>query len=155
MKKVLILFASVLFFTACGSMFSSGSKTDSLYYWGYVDSRGATEYERLAYRDYKKQSPESMCALLVAYEEMIAHPGGTRMVPPPGICAEYGFLLLQPETAVNFLEHATDQQKKVYENAGDYSSYFIDKGKDLFQKEMELYPESAVFIGPLYKKIAK
>jgi len=154
MRKLLITAASVLLLASCGIL-DNGSKTGALYYWGYVDSNGATDYERLTYRDYKKQSPEAMCALLVAYESMIAHPGGTRMIPPPGICAEYGFLLLQPETAVNFTEYATDQQKKVFENAGDYSSYFLTKGKELFQKEMELYPESAAFIGPLYKKIAK
>jgi len=153
MRKALIITASVLLLASCGSL-NNGS-TGSLYYWGHVDSRGASDYERMAYRDYKKQSPEAMCALLVAYEEMTAHPGGTRMVPPPGICAEYAYILLQPETAVNFMEHATDQQKKVFENAGDYSAYFQARGKELFQKEMELYPESAVFIGPLFKKIAK
>ncbi|MCQ2183128.1 MAG: DUF4810 domain-containing protein [Bacteroidales bacterium] len=155
MRKSLILLASVLLLSSCGTLFNNGGGNGSLYNWGYVDSRGTTDYERLAYRDYKKQSPEAMCALLVAYEEMVAHPGGTRMVPPPGICAEYAFILLQPETAVNFLEYATDSQKKVFENAGDYSSYFQAKGKELFEREMELYPESAVFIGPIVKKIVK
>lgn len=153
MKKSVIFLGFVMLLCSCGSTYMGNNAP--LYYWGSIDANGASDYERLAYRDYKKQSPESMCALLVAYQDIVAHPGGTRMVPPPGVCAEYGYLLLQPETAINFMEHATDAQKKVFENPADYSAYFSSRGKELLQMEMELYPESQVYIGPLVKKLGK
>lgn len=149
MKKFLILLSAAALLCSCGTT------TGPLYYWGANDSNGTSAYQNAAYRHYKKQSPEAICALLVTYENMIAHPGGTRMVPPPGICAEYGYLLLQPESAINFMEHATAQQKKVYENSADYAAYFQSRGKELLQMEIDNYPESAVFIQPLIKKLAQ
>ena len=81
-------------------------------------------------------------------------PGGSRQVPPPGICAEYGYILLLPETAETFLNNATTAQKKLFKS-DDYGVLFTERGKEMLQKEIELYPESAKFIEPLIKKLAR
>lgn len=132
---------------------SSCGMTNSLYYWGGTHS-GTTAYESIAYQTYDKQTPKSICNLVAVYEEMVTKPGGTRQVPPPGICAEYGYLLLQPETAETFLNNATSAQKKLFQSE-DYSAIFLERGKEMLLKEIELYPESAKFIEPLIKKLAR
>lgn len=137
-----------------GAMFlSSCGTTSTLYYWGGMQS-GTTAYENLAYQSYDKQTPKSICNLVAVYENMISKPGGIRQVPPPGICAEYAYLLLKPETAAVFLEHATSSQKRLFKTE-DYGSLFREKGKELLEKEIEYYPESAQFIEPLRKKLVK
>lgn len=126
-----------------------------LYNWGsYRSSKGASDYEVTMYDYYHTQSPQSVCALLCQYEYMVKHPGGTRGVIPPGICAEYGYLLLQAETAATFLSHATKKQKETYGPMGDYGPLFREKGMEMLQREMELYPESSVFIEPLIQKFS-
>lgn len=146
MKRVFYLAIAVVLFSSC-------SMTKSLYYWGGIQN-GTTTYENLAYQSYDKQTPKSLCNLVAAYENMVTNPGGTRQVPPPGICAEYGYLLLQPETAETFLNNATPIQKKLF-SSEDYSALFQERGKEMLQKEIELYPESAKFIEPLIKKLAR
>ena len=147
MRKVLIALASAALLCSCGT------PTTTLYYWGgYSD--GATAYEHLAYKSYDKQSPQSICGLVAVYENMVSHPGGSRQVPPPGICAEYGYLLLQPETATTFLENASSSQKSLF-GSTDYSVLFRERGQEMLEKEIEYYPESAKFIEPLIKKLAK
>ena len=146
MKRLLWAIIGLVVLSSCGP-------TYTLYNWGGT-SGGATVYEDLSYKSYKTQTPESLCALLVAYEQMVNNPNELRQVPPPGICAEYGYLLLKPETAVTFMNAATNRQKAVYGSA-DYSALFTAKGKEMLQKEMELYPESVKFIGPLLKKLAR
>ena len=132
--------------TSCGV-------TASLYYWGGTRN-GFTTYDHLAYKHTDKQTPEFICKLICMYEDMIKHPGGTRMAIPPGICAEYGYLLLIPENAAIFAEHATASQKRAFAS-GDYASFFAEKGKEMLQKEIELYPESAKFIAPLIERLCK
>ena len=122
-----------------------------MYYWGGW-MNGATAYENLAYKDYKTQTPEAICKLVCVYEDMVSSPGGTRQVPPPGICAEYGYLLLQPDTATTFTEKATSQQKQIFKGS-DFSVIFSERGKEMLQKELEYYPESKQFIEPLIKKL--
>lgn len=146
MKKVLVLMLSVMMLSSCGM-------TSSLYYWGGTQN-GTTAYENLAYQSYDKQTPKSICDLVVVYERMVSNPGGTRQVPPPGICAEYGYLLLQPETAETFLNNATYTQKQLFKT-DNYSVFFQERGKEMLEKEIELYPESARFIKPLIKKLAR
>ena len=146
MKRLLILAFVSLGLASCGL-------TSSLYYWGGTQN-GATAYENLAYRNYDKQSPESICKLICMYEDIVSNPGGTRKMPPPGICAEYGYMLLIPENATIFTEHATAMQRKTFAS-GDYASFFPEKGKELLQKEIELYPESAKFIAPLIERLCK
>lgn len=148
MKKLLIVMGLGLLLGSCTT------KT-YLYNWGsYRSSKGASDYEVTMYDYYHTQSAESVCALLCQYEYMVNHPGGTRGVIPPGICAEYGYLLLQAETATTFLSHATKSQKETYGQMDDYGSLFREKGMEMLQREMELYPESSVFIEPLIKKFS-
>lgn len=146
MKKALLLILAVVLLSSCGP-------TNALYYWGGAQN-GTTAYENLAYQSYDKQTPKSVCNLVAVYEKMVTNPGGIRQVPPPGICAEYGYLLLRPETADIFMKNATDVQKKLFQS-DDYGVLFSERGKEMLRKEMELYPESARFIEPLIKKLAR
>ena len=125
MKRLLTFVALLFCFTSCG--------VTSLYYWG-GSQNGATAYENLTYKNYDKQTPESLCKLICMYEDIISNTGGKRQLPPPGICAEYGYLLLIPENAVIFAEHATAMQKRLLYSS-DYPSFFSAKGKELLKKE--------------------
>ena len=146
MKNMLILVLVSFALISCGI-------SSSLYYWG-GEQNGTTTYENLAYKNYDKQTPESLCKLICMYEDIVSTPGGTRKMPPPGICAEYGYMLLIPENAAIFAEHATSMQKRIFAS-GDYASLFPQKGKEMLQKEIELYPESAKFIAPLMERLCK
>lgn len=142
------LIGLVLLFTI-----SSCSTTKSLYYWGGGQSQ-ATKYEALAYLNYDKQTPKSLCLLVCMYEDLMKKPGGLRQVPPPGICSEYGYLLLLPETSEIFIKNATAAQKRSFLRS-DFAQYFPEYGMILLNKEMEFYPESARFLKPLIEKIRK
>ena len=144
MRKLFLLILFAFCLTSCGT---------SLYYWGGTQN-GATVYEHLAYKNYDKQTPESICKLICMYDEIVTYPGGSRKVPPPGICAEYGYLLLKPETAGIFANHATAMQKKTF-SSSEYETFFQERGKQLMLKEIELYPESAKFIAPLIERLSK
>lgn len=146
MKRLLILAVASLSLASCGV-------TSTLYYWGGIQN-GATTYENLAYRNYDKQTPESICKLICMYEDIVTNPGGTRNTPPPGICAEYGYMLLIPENAEAFANYATSLQKRTFAST-DYASFFPERGKEMMQKEIELYPESAKFIAPLIERLCK
>ena len=145
MKKILFI-ATIAFLTSCAPQ--------RMYYWGSKPSsdKGTSRYEELAYQNYDKQSPESVCELICLYEDMVSHPGGTRKVVPPGICAEYGFLLLQESTAETFEKHASRKQKKIFSST-EYSALFPEKGEEMLKKEMELYPESVKFLTPIIKQL--
>lgn len=122
-----------------------------LYYWGSY-GEGTTLYEKLAYQQYDKQTPEAVCALVCLYEDMVTNPGGARKVVPPGIYAEYGFLLLQPTTAEYFAMNASKKQRRMFASS-DYGAFFSERGEEMLAKEMELYPESVKFIEPLLKRV--
>ena len=147
MKKLLIFVASLVVFASCTS-------TQDLYNWGVpVNGDNFTRYDELSYNSYDKQSPQSICELLCFYEYMITNPGGVRNIVPPGICAEYGYLLLKPETAGMFLQYATAKQKKVFGGMDDYSTLFYEKGIQMMEREMELYPESVTFLTPILNQM--
>lgn len=146
MRRLLPALAALLMFASCGP-------SNALYYWG-PSGNGVSGYENAAYRNYKTQTPESICDLLYVYEQIVSHPDGTRKMPPPGICAEYGYLLLQPDTAEVFYRNANDRQRRLFGNLTDYSGLFREKGEEMLRSEMVYYPESATFIGPLLKRLA-
>lgn len=146
MRKIILVALTTVLLSSCGF-------TSSLYYWG-GSIGGTTKYEDLAYKSYDKQTPKSICDLVAVYENMVTKPGGSRQMPPPGICAEYGYLLLQPETATTFMNNASSSQKGLF-GSDNYDVLFQERGKEMLEKEIELYPESAVFIEPLIKKLAK
>ncbi len=146
-RLAICLLAAGLLLSACGPT------AQVLYYWG-GESEGVTEYERLSYRSSAKQSPESICAMLVMYERLVNNPGGWRQVPPPGVCAEYGWLLAQPETLAAFMETASARQKEML-TYGLSSAAFMERSRELFEMEMRYYPESIVFIKPLAERLFK
>ena len=116
--------------------------------------QGVSAYESLSYKRADKENPKVICQVIEMYEDLLANPGGLRKMPPPGICAEYGYLLLNQDTAEIFAKHATSMQKRTFDSA-DYAASFPEKGKQLMLKEIELYPESAKFIAPLIERLCK
>lgn len=150
MKKALVLIGITLLLSSCVE------QRHTLYNWGYrSSSKNATEYESLLYDNYHKQSPESVCALLCQYEYMVTNTGGLRNTIPPGICAEYGYLLLSRDTAETFNNSATKKQKETMGVSGDYAALFREKGLKMLRMEIALYPESSVFIQPLIQKFSQ
>lgn len=135
-----------LFITSCG--------TTSLYYWGNNTMQGVSAYESLSYKRTDKESPKVICKVIEMYENLLAHPGGSRQVPPPGICAEYAYMLLQPEIIDIFNNNATVVQKNIFDNS-IYGCDPTHKAIKLFEKEIELYPESSRFILPLLNRVNK
>ena len=142
MRKLLIFAAGALLSFSC-------TGPQSLYDWGGTTG-GTCSYDYYSYRTFKTRDGRDLCNLICTYERMVSSPGGIRQTPPPGICAEYGYLLLQPQTAETFAQYATPEQKRLFGN--DFATSFFEKGNQLIQKEMELYPESQVFLMPLYRK---
>lgn len=97
----------------------SCATTPTLYSWGH--------YEATSHAVSKTPSEKNIKQLIKTYEELINHPKGTRKLPPPGICAEYGYLLIKQ---------------------GD-----TERGRKLLEQEISLYPESAIFINNLLKQL--
>ena len=109
MKKIMLIVATIMLLSSCA--------TTNMYYWG-ATSNGASKYESLAYNNYDRQTPESICDLIVLYEDMVNNPGGSRNVVPPGICAEYGYLLLQEHTVEYFEKYAGEYDGVLHINIG-------------------------------------
>lgn len=85
-------------------------------------------YDEAIYTYTKNSDEKSVEQLLAVYEQMIKKTG-SRQVPPPGLYADYGFLLIQK---------------------GE-----VEKGKELLKKEIALYPESTHFVGLILKRVEK
>ncbi len=114
MKKILLFGFSLFMLTSCMT-------STSLYDW--------KNYETTSYLYYKKQTPEATEQLMKTYEAMINKPNGSRKTIAPGICAEYGYFLLQ-------------NGKKA-------------EGVAMLKKERELYPESKVFMDRLINRFSE
>lgn len=112
--KILIPIFFVFLLTSCATQ-------QSLYDWGV--------YDEVVYSYLKKSDEDSEKNLLKEYEKLIAKPKGSRKVPPPGVCADLGYL---------FIKQGNPQ-----------------KGKELLEKEIAYYPESSVFIERVIKRIDK
>ena len=143
MKKIVLSLHGTMFLTSCGPT--------SLYYWGNT-MQGTTAYEALSYKRADKEDPKIICKVIEMYENLLAFPGGLRQVPPPGVCAEYAYMLLQPEIVDIFYKNATKAQISSFENSG-YGNDPQAKAIKLFEKEIELYPESTQFVSPLLKRL--
>jgi hypothetical protein len=111
MKKYIYLFIVTVFFSSCGST--------GLYSWD--------KYEQASYNYLKKADEKSKDKLIEQYQKVINKQKGTRGVTPPGMYADYGFLLIQ---------------------RGD-----LKQGKINLDKEIALYPESKIFIDRILKLI--
>ncbi|MBQ0051638.1 MAG: DUF4810 domain-containing protein [Treponema sp.] len=110
LKKLAFVFSAGLIFTSCGST--------KLYSW--------YDYQEDYYHFVKNADSASMKELVKTYDKMIERQNGIRGVVPPGIYADYGYLLLESG-----------------KNA---------EAKAMFKKEIELYPESEAFVGALLKR---
>ena len=114
MKKIFLILILGFAVTAC-------TVTKPLYNWsGYDDA---------VYAYTKNSSEQSISNLVKIYTKLIDNSGGSRNVPPPGVCADYGYILIQK---------------------GE-----ITKGKELLVKETILYPESKPFIDRILKRFEK
>lgn len=86
------------------------------------------QYEDAVYRYITVQDEKSEERLIKNYEKILEKLG-SRKTPPPGVCADYGYLLLKKGETT--------------------------KGKALLEREKKLYPESAGFINAILKRIEK
>ena len=84
-------------------------------------------YQADYYHYVKNNDKKTLDDLVATYEKVIATQKATRGVVPPGIYADYGFLLIQNGKTT--------------------------EGKAMLAKELELYPESKVFVGSILKRI--
>jgi hypothetical protein len=114
MKKLVIISISVFLLISCTTQ-------KPLYSW---DKYGTTSYNYI-----KNSDEKSTKELMETYKKIIENQRGTRKIVPPGIYADYGFLLLQANKT--------------------------EEGKAMLLKEVELYPESKIFIDRILKMINK
>ncbi len=84
-------------------------------------------YENAVYQDVKKGTPESQEKLLGEYERIIARQEAIRRTVPPGMYAEYGFLLCR--------------------------SGHREEGISYLKEEIRLYPESEKYISRIIKQL--
>lgn len=114
MLSVAALAIMVLTVTSCVS-------TNQLYSW--------YNYEDAVYSNYKKPTDKSLAKVLEQYRLVIEKQKGTRGTVPPGLYAEYGFLLCKTG-------------KK-------------EEGIGYMKQEIALYPESQVYISRIIKQLEK
>lgn len=108
MKEFKLLIFVGLLVTSCAPA------VKPLYYWG--------NYASTSDKFVKRSTDKDLQQLIASYEDILkqSEKKSSRGIPAPGVCADFGFLLLQN---------------------GDNS-----RGMELLQKEIALYPESKVFI---------
>lgn len=115
MKHVFLVIGAALLIGSCAPT------VKPLYTWG--------NYEDVSYTYLKKSDEKTTQLLIEAYQQIIEKQEGSRKIVPPGIYADYGFLLA--------------------------STGKVKEGKELMQKEIALYPESKVFVERILKLIDK
>lgn len=114
MKKLFMAFALVVCFCSC-------STTNNLYSWyGYEDA---------TYQFSKRQTEELKEKVLAQYQRLIKEQKGARGVVPPGMYAEYGYLL--------------------------YKTGKKEEGIGFLKQEIEQYPESEKYISRIIKQLEK
>lgn len=105
----------MLFYSSCGT--SQGA----LYSW--------YDYENMAYQYIKAPTTKTTQDLLETYKKIIDKQTGVRKTVPPGIYAEYGYLLIKQNR--------------------------VEEGVSYLEKEVTLYPESKMFIERIVKQFKK
>lgn len=108
------IFAAALLLCAC-------TGPESLHSWH--------NYDNAIYKYNKRQTEELQAKLLDTYRRMTEYRGGKRGVVPPGLYAEYGYLL--------------------------YKTGKKDEGLSFLRQEIKLYPESERYISLIIKQIEK
>lgn len=114
MRKFFIAAICVIAFTSCATQ-------KSLYTW--YDSEDAT------YKYTKRGTDELLTKAMAQYEKVISKQKGIRKVVPPGVNAEYGYLL--------------------------YKAGKKEEGLALLKAEIKAYPESETFISRIIKQLEK
>lgn len=141
LRSLVFVSLSILMFSSCG--------TSNLYYWGTM-SNDISDYERAVYSYYKYQSPESVCRLIETYQDIINTCKDNEKMIPPGICAEFGYVLLNPDNEAYFNEYATKSQKNMMRGL-----VFMEYGREMMEKEIALYPEARKFLEPVIERIKR
>lgn len=112
MKQFLFIAAILVLMASCTSQ-------KPLYTWG--------KYEKTSYNYLKNSDEAATQALIASYTDIIEKQNGSRGVVPPGVYADYGFVLLQSDRT--------------------------EEGKAMLAKEVALYPESKIFIDRILKML--
>lgn len=114
MKKIFLFVILAVVISSCESQ-------KHLYSW--YDSEQAT------YRYVKERTDESLEKAMAQYKKVIEKQNGDRKVVPPGVNAEYGFIL--------------------------YKAGMKEQGLVLLNAEIQAYPESERFISQIIKQLEK
>ena len=117
MKRLAIAVVTVLTLASCGT----SNTVQPLYSW--------YNYEDATYDYYKKNTEETKAKMLEQYQKLIDKQKGTRGAVPPGLYAEYGYIL--------------------------YKSGKKDQGLSFLKEEIKLYPESEKYISRIIKQLEK
>jgi len=108
-----------IFFILILTFLCSCSSKKNLYTWA--------NYDTSSYNYIKNRDEKSINQLIETYNKVIEKQKGSRACVPPGIYADYGFLLIQNNKE--------------------------EKGKELLVLETSLYPESKIFIDKILQMI--
>ncbi|QTQ14920.1 DUF4810 domain-containing protein [Treponema parvum] len=87
------------------------------------------DYQEDSYHYLKNADEKSVKTLIETYEKIISKQNASRAAVPPGIYADYGYLLIR--------------------------SGKTKEGTEMLKKEVELYPESEVFVSQIIKRLGK
>lgn len=110
MKRLIFISISILLLVSC-------TVQKPLYSWD--------KYETTSYNYLKNADEKSTQELIESYKNIIENQKGSRGVVPPGIYADYGFILLMANKT--------------------------EEGKAMLLQEVALYPESKIFIDRILK----
>ena len=116
MKRSLIILSIIISICLCSCQ---TAKAPGLYSW--------YGYTKAEYNLDKIADEEANNKILATYEQIINDQNGQRGAVPPGIYADYGWLLIQNNK--------------------------VDEGVEMLYAEIELYPESEVFITRMLKEL--
>ncbi len=111
-KKFLIIGVCVVSLASC-------SPTKNMYSW--------YNYEDITYKYSKKSTDELQVKLLEEYQKISLNQKGLRAVVPPGLYAEYGFLL--------------------------FKTGKVEEGLSFLKEEIKLYPESEKYVSRIIKQL--
>ena len=114
MKKILLTLFVIMTITSC-------TTTTTLYSW--------YNYEDITYEYSKKRTDELQVKVMEQYRKLTENQRGTRGTVPPGLYAEYGYLL-----------YMTGEQ---------------EEGLKFLKEEIKLYPESDIYISRIIKQLEK
>ena len=121
MKKSVGRFVKIALISFIAFFAFSRATSKPLYSW--------YDYQKDYYNYIKKADNKSLDELIKTYEKIIEKQKATRGTVPPGVYADYGYILMKKGKTA--------------------------EAKAMFAKEVELYPESEVFVGSILKRLAK